>query len=441
MGNNITTPRIIISGASSSSGKTTITCGLLRALNKRGCKISAYKTGPDYIDPQYLRQSGNCEAYNLDTWLMSQDLTRKLFAITSQDKDFAIIEGAMGLYDGGTHSSANIAKLLNCPVILVINAKSLGESVGAIASGFRDYDKNINFAGVIINFAGSDSHVKIIANELKRANINFLGAVKRDNNIMIPERHLGLLPVNEQKIFNYDDLALLIEKSIDLDEILRISKTAPALNLEYNRAKKISRKKVIAIARDEAFNFYYPESLMTLENLGAKLIYFSPIHDKELPSADGYIFGGGFPEIFADSLSRNTSMLESVRNCRGKILAECGGFMYLCKNIKDLHGNIFEMAGLIESDSYMTSKPVIGYIQARALSDNILCSKNEIICGHEFHYSRMIKDSCAFEFTRPKTGNIYNCGYVSENLLASYLHINFFGNEKLAAKFLYTNER
>lgn len=441
---SIKTPRIIISGASSSSGKTTITCGLLRILSKMGYKISAYKTGPDYIDPQYLRQSGNCEAYNLDTWLMSEDLTRKLFALTSQDKDFAIIEGAMGLYDGGTHSSASIAKLLNSPVILVINAKSLGESVGAIASGFRDYDKNINLAGVIINFAGSDSHVKIIVDELKRANINFLGAVKRDDNIMIPERHLGLTPVKEKKFFNYDDLALLIEKSINLDEILSIANTAPALKLEYKPAKKLSRKKVIAIAHDEAFNFYYPESLITLENLGAKLIYFSPIHDKELPGADGYIFGGGFPEIFADKLSRNRSMLDSVRNCRKKILAECGGFMYLCRSLKDLHGNIFEMSGLINANSIMTSKPVIGYIQARALSDNIICDSGQIICGHEFHYSRIILDSCdscAFEFVRAKTEETHKCGYVSENILASYLHVNFFGNEKLAAKFLDSNER
>ena len=428
--------KIIIAGASSSSGKTTLSCGILRVLSKRGLKISAYKTGPDYIDPQHLRRAGNCESFNLDTWLMNEDLTRKLFAITSHDKDFALIEGAMGLYDGGIYSTANIAKLLNAPVILVINAKSLGESVAAIASGFRDYDRKINFAGVIINFAGSDSHVKIIADELQRANIKFLGAIKRSDNIAIPERHLGLLPTHEQKNFDPDKLADVIEKSINLDEILRIAKEFASPHENFTPQKILSRKKIVAIARDEAFNFYYPESFMTLENLGAELIFFSPIHDKKLPIADSYIFGGGFPEIFASELAANISMLESVRACDKKILAECGGFMYLCRSLEDLNGKKFNMSGLINADSFMTNRPVIGYLEARALRDNIICDSGEILRGHEFHYSRIVPDSCAFEFTRPRTGETHTGGYALNNILASYMHINFFGNQGLAENFL-----
>ncbi|MBQ7578283.1 MAG: cobyrinate a,c-diamide synthase [Synergistaceae bacterium] len=428
--------KILIAGASSSAGKTTLSCGLLCALSKRGLKISAYKTGPDYIDPQHLRLAGNCEAFNLDTWLMNENLTRKLFAITSHDKDFALIEGAMGLYDGGIYSTANIAKLLNVPVILVINAKSLGESVAAVASGFRDYDKKINFAGVIINFAGSDSHVKIIAESLERANIKFLGALKRSDNIAIPERHLGLLPTHEQKNFDSDKLADIIEKSINLDEIIRIAKESASPQENFITQKISSCRKIIAIARDEAFNFYYPESLMTLKNLGAELIYFSPIHDKKLPRADSYIFGGGFPEIFARELAANISMLESVRSCDKKILAECGGFMYLCRSLEDLNGEKFNMTGLINANSFMTNRPVIGYLEARALRNNIICGSGEILRGHEFHYSRIKPDSCAFEFTRPRTGETHTGGYAMNNILASYLHINFFGNERFAANFL-----
>lgn len=407
-------------------------------MRERGLNVCAYKTGPDYIDPGHLRLAGKCEAYNLDTWLMTQDLTRELFIRTSHNHDIALIEGAMGLYDGGENSCAEIAKLLNAPVILIINAKSMGESAAAIAMGFRDYDRNINLAGVIINNVGSASHVKIISDSLKRVNIKLLGSIKRDDSLTLKERHLGLIPVTEHDSFNLANLKHVIESSINIQEIINIAKSAPDLNLNYDSCENICpvNHVRVAVARDKAFSFYYPESLEFLESLGAELIYFSPLSDKTLPESDIYIFGGGFPEIFAGELAENKSMLESIRNCRKNILAECGGFMYLCRSLQDINGKKFSMAGLIESESFMTSRPVIGYLEARALSDNILCSKGEIIRGHEFHYSRMSHESKAFEFTRPRTGNKYTGGYSSQNILASYLHINFFGNKKLAENFL-----
>ena len=218
--------KIIIAGASSSSGKTSIACGILAALRKRGLRLCAYKTGPDYIDTEYLRRAGNCEAFNLDTWLMSENSTRELFIKTSQEKDVAIIEGAMGLYDGGENSTAEIAKLLDAPVILVINAKSLGESAAAVALGFREYDKKINIVGVILNCVGSETHAKIISDALEKNGIKFLGALKRDKNISIPERHLGLLPVPENN-FNFEKLSEAVEKNINFDEILKISNSLP----------------------------------------------------------------------------------------------------------------------------------------------------------------------------------------------------------------------
>ena len=405
-------------------------------MRERGFKVCAYKTGPDYIDPGHLRLAGKCEAYNLDTWLMSPNLTRDLFIRTSRNHDIALIEGAMGLYDGGDNSCSEIAKLLNAPVILIINAKSMGESAGAVAMGFRDYDKNINLAGVILNNIGSEAHEKIIADSLRRVNVKLLGSIRRDDSLTLKERHLGLIPVTENDSFDLDKLNHVIESSVNLQEIINIAKTAPALSYEAHEKIYHAERVRVAVAKDKAFSFYYPESLEFLESIGAELIYFSPLSDKTLPESEKYIFGGGFPEIFAGELAENKSMLESVRTCTKNIFAECGGFMYLCRSLTDLNGKKFSMTGLIESDSFMTSRPVIGYLEARALSDNILCDRGSIIRGHEFHYSRMSQESNAFEFTRPRTGTKHTGGYADKNILASYLHINFFGNRKLAERFI-----
>ena len=416
---------LIIAGASSSSGKTTITCGLLRALRNRGLNLCAYKIGPDYIDTEYLRRSGKCEAYNLDTWLMNEATTLELFARTSTGKDLAIIEGVMGLYDGGNNSTAEIAKLLGASVVLVINARSLGESAAAIALGFREYDKAINLAGVLLNNIGSDSHERIICESLESVGIKCFGALRRNDAFKIPERHLGLVTSIENNSFDFERVAAEVERRINVDKL--ISEAAPQSFFSPHPPTPINvfhgaACNKIAVARDEAFSFYYPESLEALKSLGAELEFFSPLHDHKLPEADCYIFGGGFPEIFASELRENVSMLKSVRDCDKKIYAECGGFMYLCENI----------AGLIPFTFTMIDKPVIGYMEARALRDNILCKKGTIIRGHEFHYSRIepefYDDTCVFEFTRPKTGAKHFGGYARGNILASYLHINFFGN-------------
>ncbi|MBQ7196495.1 MAG: cobyrinate a,c-diamide synthase [Synergistaceae bacterium] len=432
---------IIIAASSSSSGKTSIACGLLRAFQRRGLKVCAYKVGPDYIDPEYLRRAGRCEVYNLDTWLTNENLTRELFFKTSLDKDVAIIEGAMGLYDGGEHSTAAIAKLLNAPVVLVINAKSLGESAAAIALGFQNYDKEIKIAGVILNFVGSETHEKIISDALESRKIKIFGALPRDKNLKIPERHLGLLPALENN-FDFDLLADAVEKNLNLEALLKISEDFNFSSFTSYFLIPNSYLLKVAVAKDAAFSFYYPESLEILREFGAEIIFFSPLKDKILPEADAYIFGGGFPEIFARELSENFSMLDSVRRCSKKILAECGGLMYLCKTLRNLDGEIFKMAGLVPFDSFMTERPVIGYMEARALRENLICEKDFLIRGHEFHYSRVepdfsfYKENCAFELTRRSSGEKNLGGYASENILASYLHINFFGNVNLSKKFL-----
>lgn len=429
----------MIAGSGSHCGKTTLTCGLLEAFRNRGGSVSAYKTGPDYIDPQFLRRSGKCEAFNLDTWLMSEERTRELFVRTSNNTDIAVIEGAMGLYDGGQHSTASIAKLLKAPVILVMDVKSLGESAAAVALGFREYDHDVNFAGVILNRAGSEYHVKIIADELARLGIKCFGALKRDDSLGVPERHLGLVPVDEGAGYDSESLRLAVEESVNLDEVLRISEDVPELHANSPEIRPRARVR-IGVARDEAFSFYYPESLGILEEMGAELEYFSPVHDAKLPKAEGYIFGGGFPEMFAGELSGNASMLESVRANVRPVFAECGGYMYLCRSLRDFGGNVYGMAGVIPADAVMTDKPKLGYMEARALQSNILCEEGRVIRGHEFHYSRIEpeipEELCAFALTRRNTDTSHFGGYAHGNILASYLHINLLGNPELAERFI-----
>ncbi len=432
--------RVIIAGASSRSGKTTVTCALLASLRRRGLSVSAYKAGPDYIDREHLSIAGKCQAYNLDTWLMTEENTLRLFSETSRGKDIAVIEGAMGLYDGGVNSTAGISRLLDAPVILVINARSTGESAAAAALGFREYDRDIYLAGVILNFTGSEYHEEIIAGALREKGIKFLGALRRDDAMKIPERHLGLVQAGENCGVDFDAFGARLESTVDVDGILRLAGNVSGIQPcgEIVPSKKYHAR--VGIARDEAFTFVYPESLNALEGLGAEIVPFSPLNDESLPIADGYIFCGGYPEIFADALAGNAAMIESVRRCRKPILAECGGMMYLCRSLNDSDGHKFHMAGVIPGDSYMAGRAVMGYVSGRAMRDNILCRAGDVLRGHEFHYSRLepevLPESCAFEITRRNGGGKHYGGYADGNILASYLHINFFGNERLAENFL-----
>ena len=434
--------KIIIAGASSRSGKTAIACGLLSSLRKRGLKVTAFKTGPDYIDTEYLRRAGKCQAHNLDTWLMSSENVSRLFTEYSAGNDIAVIEGAMGLFDGGINSTAEISRLINAPVLLVINARSMGESAAAVALGFREYDRGINMAGVILNFTGSDYHSEIISSALNEKGIKFLGALKRDDRLKIPERHLGLMSANENYGFDFENLGMRFESSVDVDEILRLSENGR----ESRPCQKISPSKKydvrVGVANDEAFTFIYPESLNALEGLGAEIVPFSPLSDERLPEADGYIFSGGYPEIFAERLAANVPMLESVRACNKPVLAECGGMMYLCRSLRDSDGQNFGMADVIPFGALMAGRAVMGYMTGVALRDNIICRKGESVRSHEFHYSRIepeyYGDTCAFEIVRRNTGSSRYGGYAKGNILASYLHINFYGNERIAENFLRT---
>lgn len=441
-------PRLVVAATQSGCGKTTLTCGILAALKKRGLGAQAYKIGPDYIDPGYLTQASGRPAHNLDTWLMDEAAMARLFAETASRADLAVVEGVMGLYDGGrggVSSTAEIAKKLRAPVALVIDCKSMGDSAAALALGFREYDRGVDLCGVILNRLGSDAHRGMITEAMDRLGIPVLGALKRDERLFVSERHLGLLPAEENETHGFDALVECVERSVDLDALLEIAASAPSLDVPRASAKTAERKAVIGVARDRAFSFYYPESLAELEHAGARLVFFSPLDDGQLPDADGLIFGGGFPEMFAARLAANEAMKSELAAAarRGMpIYAECGGYMYLTRSLTDFEGREFAMAGLIPAASRMNSRlQTVGYVEATALRDTLLCPAGTVARGHEFHFSSAQPDAgteadAAWRFVKKRTGATYVAGYASANVLASYLHLHFAGNPQLARNFV-----
>jgi len=446
-------PRLIIAGTHSGVGKTTIVTGLLGALKQQGLTVQSYKVGPDYIDPGYHQLASGKVAHNLDTWLLPTEKVVPIFSKTAAGNDLVIIEGVMGLYDGGrkgVSSTAAIAKLLKAPVVLVIDAKSMGESAAAIALGYKMYDPEVNVVGVIINRLGSKSHEKMVTEALERIQIPVLGCLYRNEAFSMPERHLGLTPVTE---YNGDTmlsaLCEQITKQIQLTEIITLAQNAPDLSdsLENQTPiEKTSPSVRIGVAQDEAFSFYYTESLDTLKMMGAEIIPFSPLHDTELPAVDGLLFGGGFPEMFGQELADNTRMRQSIRLACAQgmpVYAECGGFMYLTEKLINFDGLAYDMVGTIPASCSMQSKlQTVGYVEATALTDNVLCTAGQSIRGHEFHFSVMNHDEkaenfpWAFEFKKARTGAIYPGGYQNGNVLASYLHMHFAGNEQGARRFI-----
>lgn len=446
---SINIPRVVIAGTSSGVGKTTIVTGLLACLRAKGLNVQAYKVGPDYIDPGYHQLAAGKPTHNLDTWLVPEQDMLPIFAATAKENDVAVIEGVMGLYDvgcQGASSTAAIAILLQAPVILVIDAQSMGESAAAVALGYKLYDQDVRIAGVIINRLGSLPHEQIVRDGFGKIDIPIIGCLYRNSKLSLPERHLGLTPVLEHDA--QEALAVMqsdILKSIDIEQIMAIARTAPAL--EAVRANKAAEppKVRIGVAQDEVFSFYYPASLEVLQLFGAEIIPFSPLYDQEIPKVDGLLLGGGFPEMFLEQLSQNQSMLTSIRKAHQQtmpIYAECGGFMYLCRKIIDFSGKSYPMVNLIPAVCSMEKTlQMIGYVQARALSTNLLCAQGDVLKGHEFHFSKMTYDEektfpFAFEFEKMRPGPAYAGGFAVKNVLASYLHLHFAGNRLPARCFI-----
>ncbi len=429
-------PRIVIAGTSSGVGKTTISISIMAALSKRGIKVQPFKVGPDYIDTGFHNAASGRISRNLDSHLIDENSLLEIFDNACIGADIAVIEGVMGLFDGslsGGGSTAEIAGLLKAPIILTIDAGGIAQSVAAVAKGYDMHIEKQGIAGVILNKAGSERHIEILSSSLTKAGIKIFGAIKRDDDIKIGQRHLGLTQAHEsagvkEKV---ELLATLAAEKIDLKEIESVAKTAEGLSYEKGLfSGSDSKKSVLGIAKDKAFSFYYQDNFDILRDLGAELIEFSPVSDKSLPTGiDGIYLGGGYPELYSEELSLNRGMTEEIRSRAAggmPIYAECGGLVYLSKEIVDEDGTAWPLCGVHPASARMNKKlQSLGYRSATAIEDNVLTSRGSEVKGHEFHYSSVIAPKSDQEraYRLDKDGGCE--GFISNNTLASYIHLHF----------------
>ncbi|GIL19232.1 MAG: cobyrinate a,c-diamide synthase [Candidatus Jettenia caeni] len=453
-------PRILIAGTHSGVGKTTITLGLMSALMEKGYKVQGFKAGPDYIDPLHHMAVTGRPSRNLDTWLMSRDVCLELFGHAFMDSDIAVIEGVMGLYDGcldGTEfgSTAHLARILNMPVILVMDAKGMSRSAGAVILGYKHFDREVKIQGVILNRVRSERHYTSLRKSIEEnCNIPVLGYLPFDEEIALPERHLGLVPSVEQEFSKstYRKIGNILSATVDIDVLLSIASAPNSLPaFERTVFREIDKRFHfrIAVASDEAFNFYYQDNLDLLELYGAELTYFSPLYDKYIPAdIKGLYIGGGFPELHAALLASNTTMKESIRKAHKKgaiIYGECGGMMYLLEHLVDFKGKTHEMCGILKGATRMENKRQgLGYSNVQAMHDNLLCQKGDVFRAHEFHWSSLhVPEGTSYAYNVSKYGDktSHPDGLFTDRVLAAYTHVHFATNPNLARHFLQTIER
>lgn len=448
------TPSIVIAGTNSGCGKTTVSMGIMAALVKRGMKVQPFKVGPDYIDPMFHTFITGRDSRNLDSWLLDEDTVRYLFKKNSLDSDIAIIEGVMGFFDGYggksiEGSTAHVAQIIGAPVVLVINGEAMSLSAAAIVKGFADFDRTVNIKGVIINNISGERHYQILKEAIERhTGISVLGYLKRESEINLESRHLGLVTSSEVDTLKekVDLLAAMIEKTIDIDLLLKLSKESNEIAANEIIIEPVGKPR-IAVALDRAFNFYYKDNIDLIKMLGAEIEYFSPISDKKLPqNIDGLYMGGGYPEVWAKELQNNLSMRQDIKKHIEAGLptyAECGGFMYLTDSLQDKYGNEYDMTGIIPGGCQMTnSLKRFGYVYVKITEDNILAKAGAEIRAHEFHFSEAnIKETVTTCYNVSKNndssdGKSWTCGFKVNNLLAGYAHMHFWANTEFARGFI-----
>jgi len=433
--------RIVIAGTGSGVGKTTLTIGIMAALKNRQLEVQGFKCGPDYIDPTYHTAVTGRPSRNLDSWMMSKDLVKEVYLRGSIGADISIIEGVMGFFDGknpstNEGSTAEISMITESPVILIVNCDSMARSAAAIVKGFQSFAEGINIVAVIANQVGSEGHFKIVQTAIEQeCNIPVIGYLKRELEIELPERQLGLVPSIEKGELDsfFTKLGELISNTIDLDKILQLSIASP---LQTNNQPSIFEQKKkknvrIAIAKDAAFNFYYPENLELLEAGGAELVYFSPLAGERLPdNVQGLYLGGGFPEEFVDTLSAQIEVKQSIKEAiiNGlPTLAECGGFMYLTESIETPDQRVCEMLNVIPGRVRMQTKlAALGYREITGQPNNFLLPDGLVARGHEFHYSIYLpvgKLQPAY-LTKGMLGSSLE-GCMMHHLIAGYTHFHF----------------
>ena len=439
-------PRILIGGTGSDCGKTTVTCALLSALKNKGHRINSFKCGPDYIDPMFHSKVLGTKSRNLDIFLCGEETVKYLLSRDSKGSELAVIEGVMGLYDGkgfkdDSFSANHIAKLTKTPTILVVNIKGKSLSLVAEIKGYLGFMEN-RIAGVILNNC-SEGMYAIYKNLLEENGIKAYGYLPKVPEASIGSRHLGLVTAEEISDIKkkMDLLGKAAEKSLDLDGIMKLGEGAETLeheDLTILRGRDESSVK-IGIARDKAFCFYYEDVLEMLEDLGARLIPFSPVEDEHLPCGiNGLILGGGYPELHIEKISQNKSMLNEIKKASEDempIYAECGGFMYLGESI-EISGKKYKTVGAIKGNSRVTKSLVrFGYKDLEANVDNVLCRKGESIRCHEFHYSDTDNYGTGFTASNGR-GRTWLTGKATKSMYAGYPHLHLWGNPGFAKSFI-----
>jgi cobyrinic acid a,c-diamide synthase len=445
----MTVRKIVIAGTASGSGKSTIAIAVMYALKKKGFVVQPFKVGPDFIDPSYHTFVTGRQSRNLDIWMMRNDGLLQCFNSSCLDAQVAVIEGAMGLFDGVSGkndfgSTAHVARLLNAPIILVIDAAKAARSIAATALGFIGFSKSINIAGIILNNVAGERHATFIRDAfVPKIKIPIVGSIVRNKGISMGERHLGLIPTAELE--NRKKKAIIksvkyVSEQIDLDKIVPVLNVRQGYDVQNTqRTVQLSKSNLtVAVALDESFNFYYAENFDALRRLKVNLSFFSPVHDRTLPEdISGILLGGGFPEVLSEKLSRNHSMHLSIKTAaeRGMpIYAECGGLMYLTRSISESESGQDnnkrkknKMVGLVDADTFMSQKLTLNYTKANCHAS--FFSKLSNIRGHEFHYSRIgnIATDSKFAYTMTIGNGIDGSkdGFIVHNALASYMHVHF----------------
>ncbi|MRR54319.1 MAG: cobyrinate a,c-diamide synthase [Deltaproteobacteria bacterium] len=458
----------VIAAPMSGSGKTTVTLGIMECLKRRGLNVAPFKVGPDFIDPGWHRLVTGRPSVNLDGWMCPEQFVRETFAIHSQGADLAVIEGVMGLFDGRNGvseegSTAQVAKILASPVILVVDAKSQARSAAALVQGFVNFDSQVRIAGVIFNNVGSANHARILREALAASEpeVKVLGCIPRDESLRIPSRHLGLVTAEENPLSEkfLDSLAALIGAHLDLDRLLSLSSRGQAYTpdktivryLDLEKAEKIVK---LAVARDAAFCFVYEDNLRLLRGAGAEIVEFSPLTDAQLPPGiSGIYLPGGYPELFAAELSANQSLIEEIRMAIESgmpVYAECGGFIYLTEGVRcqaattekpvDHRQDLSPFVGIFPVTTRMLPRrKALGYREALFTADSLLGPAGTVARGHEFHYSEMAEMPHEVErqYQVSKSGAVIAAeGYRYRNCLASYLHLHFGSCPEMADAFV-----
>jgi cobyrinic acid a,c-diamide synthase len=451
-------PRIIIAGTQSGAGKTSFSLALVAALKRRGLRIQTFKIGPDFLDPSYLTLASGRPCYNLDGWMTRKEYVLELFSRTTKDADIAVIEGVMGLFDGSDPgssegSTAEMARWLDAPVLLVVNVHGMARSLSAIVKGCVEFERDSKVAGIIANHSGSDHHKDWLTQSLRSVLLPpLLGAIPRGAFPTLPSRHLGLITADPQNLppKTLQELADVLEQHLSPDAVLEIAKNASPLSITEpgQEARPRPKRVSIGVAYDRAFHFYYPDNLDELKLQGCDLILFSPLQDRKLPEEiDALYFGGGYPEEYAEVLSENREMQEAVRQFAKRglpLYAECGGLMYLTRGIETTQGKRYPMVGLLPVWSRMLDRlKSLGYVEIALIRNSLWGESGAVLRGHEFHYSELagppLDDSLwtpVYRMKRRRSEKIFVEGFQQKNVLASYVHLHWASQPRSVETFI-----